>query len=69
MLSGVNSNKCGNIANVSRVGKNDSRLTVNQRANAVGVSRKRVENILHNELGMSKGCARLVPRLLTPDKS
>ncbi|KAM9386184.1 zinc finger protein 706-like [Pholidichthys leucotaenia] len=31
----------------------DRRLTVNQLAKAVGVSRERVENILHNQLGMS----------------
>ena len=37
-------------------------------AKEVGISRKRVENILHNELGMSKVSARSVPRLLTPDQ-
>eukprot|EP00106_Octopus_bimaculoides_P022919 XP_014790361.1 PREDICTED: histone-lysine N-methyltransferase SETMAR-like [Octopus bimaculoides] len=44
------------------------RLNANQIANAVGISRERVENILHNELGMSKGSARWVLRLLTPDQ-
>ena len=42
------------------------RLAVNQIANAVGISRERLENILHNKLGMSKVSARWVPRLLTP---
>ena len=44
----------------------DRRLTVKQRADAVAISRKRVENILHQELGMSKVSARWVLRLLRP---
>ena len=32
------------------------------------ISRERVENILHTELGMSKVSARWVPRLLTSDQ-
>ena len=40
----------------------------NQIDNTVGISRERVENILHNELWMSKVSARCVPLLLTPDK-
>ena len=42
---------------------------VNQIANAVSISRERVQNILHNELGMLKVSARWVPRLLTPDQN
>ena len=37
----------------------DRRLSVNQVVNAVGISRERVENILHNELGMSKVSTRV----------
>ena len=43
-----------NIDRVNHMVMDDRRLTVNQIANAVGISRERVENILHNELGMSK---------------
>ena len=32
----------------------DRRLNVNQIANTVGIFRERVENILHDEFGMSK---------------
>uniref|UniRef100_A0A3Q0R6R1 Uncharacterized protein n=1 Tax=Amphilophus citrinellus TaxID=61819 RepID=A0A3Q0R6R1_AMPCI len=42
----------------------DRRLTVNQTANAVGISRERVENIQHNELDMSKVSTRWVSRLV-----
>ena len=47
---------------------NDRRLTISHLANVISISRERVENILHNELGMSKVSARWVPRLLTPDQ-
>ena len=54
-----------NIAHVHRVMIDDRRLTVNQIANTVGITRERVKNILHYELGMSKVSARWVPWLLT----
>ena len=47
---------------------NDRRLTISHLANVISISRERVENILHNELGMSKVSARWVPRLLTSDQ-
>ena len=47
---------------------NDKRLTLNQIANTVGISDEQVENILHNELGMSKVSERWMPQLLTPDQ-
>ncbi|XP_076065286.1 protein GVQW3-like [Oratosquilla oratoria] len=46
----------------------ERRLTVNQMANTVSISRERIENILHKELEMSKVSARWVPRLLTSDQ-
>ena len=44
----------------------DRRLTFNQIADAVAISREQVKDILHQELGMSKVFAQWVPRLLTP---
>ena len=43
-------------------------LTISHLANVISISRKQVENILYNKLGMSKVLARWVPRLLTPDQ-
>ena len=43
-----------NINRVHHMVMDDRRLTVNQIANTVGISRERVENILHKELDMSK---------------
>ena len=36
--------------------------------NTVGISHRRVENILHNELGMAKVSTRRLLRLLMPDQ-
>ena len=47
---------------------NNRRLTISHLDNVVSISCERVENILHNELGMSKISTRWVPPLLTPDQ-
>jgi len=57
-----------NIDRVHHLVMGDRRLTISQIASDVGISRERVEHILHNELGMSKVSARWVPRLLTPNQ-
>ena len=57
-----------NIDHIHQMVINDIRLTISHLANVISISRERVENILHNELGMSKVSARWVPRLLTPDQ-
>ena len=57
-----------NIERVHKMVMGDRRLTVTQISSAIGISRERVEFILHSELGMSKVSARWVPRLLTPDQ-
>ena len=44
----------------------DRRLKVRQIAETLGISYGSVETILHEKLGMSKVCARWVPRMLTP---
>ena len=44
----------------------DRRLKVLDVAREVGISYGSVLNILHDHLGLSKVCARWVPRLLTP---
>ncbi|KAL7632954.1 UNVERIFIED_CONTAM: hypothetical protein RMT77_016664 [Armadillidium vulgare] len=45
----------------------DRRLKVREIAETVGISKDRVDHILHEVLGMRKLSARWVPRLLTPD--
>ena len=57
-----------NIDCIHQMVINDRRLTISHLANVISISRERVENILHNKLGMSKVLARWVPWLLTPDQ-
>ena len=57
-----------NIGRIHQMVMNDRRLTICHLANVMSISRERVENILHNELSMSKVSARWVPRLLIPDQ-
>ena len=54
-----------NCAAVERMVMNDRRLKVDQIAESLGISHGSVETILHEKLGMSKVCARWVPRMLT----
>jgi len=46
----------------------DRRMKVHEIAETIGISKERVEYILHEELDMIKLCARWVPRLLTADQ-
>ena len=57
-----------NIAHVHRVVIDDRRLVVSRIGYTAGISRERVENILHNELRVWKVFAVWVPRLLTSDQ-
>lgn len=57
----------GNIDCVRHFLIDNIRLSVHQTANTVAISRQRVENILHKELGMSKVSAQWVPHHLMPD--
>jgi len=46
----------------------DRRMKVREIADTIGISKKRVGYILHEELDMKKLCTRRVPRLLTADQ-
>jgi len=46
----------------------DWRMNVSEITETIGISKKRVGYILHEELNMKKLCARWVPRLLTADQ-
>ena len=47
----------------------DRRLSTRQIADRLGIPQERADNILKNELGLSKVSARWVPRLLTPEQN
>ena len=57
-----------NIDRIHQMVMNKGRLTISDLTNVISISREQVENILHNELGMSKISPRWVPWVLTPDQ-
>ena len=57
-----------NIDRIHQMVMNDRRLTISHLANVISIYREPVENILHNELGVSKVMARRMPLLLTPSQ-
>ena len=46
----------------------DRQVKIRKIANIVGISTERIQNILHEKLGMRKLSARWVPRLLTVEQ-
>ena len=56
------------VAAVRRMIEEDSRVTVLQIAESVGISSGSVSNILHDVLGLSKVSARWVPHMLTDEQ-
>jgi [histone H3]-lysine36 N-dimethyltransferase SETMAR len=56
------------ICAVRRVVMQDRRRSLGEIAQLVGISSERVHFILHENLGLSKVCARWVPRLLTNEQ-
>lgn len=46
----------------------DRRLRVQDMTNALGISYGSVQNILKDDLGMRRVCAKFVPRILTEDQ-
>lgn len=57
-----------NVAKAEQLVKADRRIKVRELETALGVSAAAVMSILHDHLGLSKLCARWVPRLLTREQ-
>jgi hypothetical protein len=47
--------------------RSDRRLRIQHMANALGISYGSVQNILKDDLGMWRVCAKFVPRILTEE--
>lgn len=56
------------IENIRELVMIDRRIKIRQIEAIMGISKDRIELILHEKLGLSKVCARWVPRLLTNDQ-
>lgn len=55
-----------NIEKVKKLVLEDRRVKLWQLAEAIGISKERIGDILHSHLHMKKVCARWVPKMLTP---
>ncbi|KAL4091078.1 hypothetical protein QTP88_025819 [Uroleucon formosanum] len=56
------------IEKVKNLVRSDRRLRIQDMANALGISYGSVQNILKDDLGMGRVCAKFVPRILTEDQ-
>jgi hypothetical protein len=56
------------IEKVYNIVLDDRRVKVYERAEAVGITEERVQNIMHEELGLQKLRARWVPQLQNADR-
>jgi hypothetical protein len=57
----------GNVLKICEIIRTNRRITVLELSQEVGISVRSVEEILHNELKVSKVSASWVPRLLSPE--
>ena len=57
-----------NIENVARIVREDSRLSIRAIGEKSNLDKETVRQILHENLGMRKVCAKMVPKLLTPEQ-
>ncbi|KAJ8944760.1 hypothetical protein NQ318_011667 [Aromia moschata] len=57
-----------NIENISKLIRKDRRLSIQGLAEITGIDKECVCQILHESFNMSKVCAKMVPKLLTPER-
>lgn len=57
-----------NIARVRECLQADRRVTIRMLADQVGINKETIRQILHENLGMRKLCAKMVPKVLTPEQ-
>ncbi|XP_050527794.1 protein GVQW3-like [Daktulosphaira vitifoliae] len=64
----VSTHTDANVKKVRDVLNNDRRLSIRMIADEVGIDKMTVHNIITNDLGMRKICAKLVPKVLTDEQ-
>lgn len=57
-----------NIDKIGKLIRADRRLTIRALAEMTGIGKESVRQILHESFNMRKVCAKMVPKLLTPDQ-
>ena len=64
----VTSRTEGNVQKINEIVRKDRRLSIRMIADMVNINKEMVRQILHDELNMTKVCAKLVPKNLTQDQ-
>ena len=57
-----------NVEKVARIVRGDHRLSIRAISELTNINKESVRQILQDDLGMKKVCAKVVPKILTPSK-
>ena len=57
-----------NVKKVARIVRGDRRLSIRAISELTNINKESVRQILQDDLGMKKVCAKVVPKILTPSK-
>ena len=57
-----------NVEKVARTVRGDRRLSIRAISELTSINKESVRQILHDDLGMIKVCAKVVPKILTPEQ-
>jgi len=57
-----------NVEKVARIVRGDCRLSIQAISELTNINKESVRQILHDDLGMKKMCAKVVPKILTPEQ-
>jgi hypothetical protein len=57
-----------NVGKIELIVRTDRRLSIRMIAEMVNIDKLTVRQVLHEDLNMTKVCAKMVPRLLTPEQ-
>jgi len=57
-----------NVKKVARIVRRDRRLSIRAISEPANINKESVRRILHDDLGMKKVCAKVVPKILTPEQ-
>ena len=57
-----------NVEKVARIVRGDRRLSIRAISELTNINKESVRQILHDDLGMKKVCAKVVPKILTPEQ-
>ena len=57
-----------NVEKVARIVRGDRRLSIRAISDLTNINKESVRQIFHDNLGMKKVCAKVVPKILTPEQ-